>query len=110
MADQLPSDAYYHDPIGMPYHLDYNARWQKRNAQGVCPCGGSDGSYVKNTSCLNYKTYGYNCSGVRVDSDGSVKSMDANDERGYSQGPDFGTEYAATHPKEFAPQQNKPAQ
>jgi len=98
----LPSDAYYQNPVGMPYIPDYSVRWQKRDAQGVCACGGKNGVYVKNTTCLNYRAYGYNCSKVRVESDGTVFSMEADNDHQYPIGPDFGSNYAETHLEEFS--------
>ena len=97
----LTSEAHFQYPIGMPYDPDYDVHWRIRDAQGLCPCCGGL-VYVKNTTCENYRIYGYNCMQVRVEPDGRVLSMNQNDERLYPAGPAFGYTYAEDHPDEFA--------
>lgn len=79
---------------------EYN--YKQRHAQGLCPCAGGNGYYIRNQECVNYQSYGYNCVGVRVDPSGQVFSAPWGfDEKEYEVGSDFGKNYAIDHPDEF---------
>lgn len=93
--DSDSSDDYEYD--------DYEHNYRQRHAQGLCPCAGStNGQYIKNRECINYQHYGYNCVGIRVELDGRILSAPYGfGEKEYEVGPDFGDNYAETHPDEF---------
>jgi len=81
---------------------DYEYNYKQRHTQGLCPCAGGNSHYIQNKDCVNYQCYGYNCVGIRVESDGRVLSAPFGfGEKEYEIGPDFGENYTETHQDEF---------